>query len=505
MSVKNQHPEYTDMLNKWQRCLDVCAGQDAIHAAGTLYLPQLVDQDPVEYKNYTNRATFYNATWRTVVGLQGMLFRKPPSIVVPPTVVPMMDNVDLAGSPMHIFALEASEECLKLGRVGIFTDFPAVDDGATMADAKKRNYRPNMRICCATSIINWKTSTINNETILSLIVLKEAVDIPVDEFQDTEEIHYRVLDLFNMPGEDGSTTLVYRVRTFKVEEKAGVEVDVLLTVAYPKINGAHLDRIPFQFIGVDDANWEIDEPPLIDLVDINLSHYRSVADYEHGCHFTGLPTPVISGYTPTKEGEKFYIGSMSAWIFPNVQAKATYLEFTGAGLSALEANLTKKEGYMAILGARMLEVQRSGVESANTAAIHRGGEQSMLASVAQAISIGLTKALKTFCEFANADPKDAKIDLNRDFFPVPMDALTLTAIIAGWQNGAYSYDTMFANLKKGEIVPVDKTPEEEQAQIDANPAPIIGAPTTPGNASPKGPKTRAAPATPAPTITQLQN
>ncbi len=500
MSVNFEHPEYVANKDKWRRCTDVCAGQDAIYANGKLYLHPLKDQSSEEYDSYLTRAPFYNASWRTVVGLQGMLFRKPPKVVVPDLVVPMLENIDLQGTPAHIFALEVSEECLKIGRLGLFTDFPTIDlSSATTADALSSNLRPSMKMYKAVSIINWKTRTIDNETKLSMVVLKEAVAKSQDEFEDVDQIQYRVLDLI----ETDASLNTYRVRVFMLDEHGK---DVLVGGPFfPIVGGKNLDSIPFQFIGVDDTSWKIDEPPLIDLFDMNISHFKTTADYEHGCHFTGLPTPVITGYEPATENEKFYIGSTTAWIFRNANAKASYLEFTGQGLSSLAANLTKKEGYMAILGARMLEVQVRGVESANTAAIHRGGEQSMLASVAQAISIGFTKALKTFVAFTGADTAAVKFELNRDFFPVPMDALTITAIIAGWQNAAYSYETMFDNLQQGDVIPLDHTPESEQAAIKANPPPLLNAPTTPGNVEASSPKASATPATPAPTITQLQN
>lgn len=500
MSVKHQHPSYTSMIDKWNRCNDVCAGQDAIREAGPKYLPALADQALEEYNSYKNRTPFYNATWRTIVGLQGMIFRKPPAVTVPASVVKMLDDITLDGTPLQLFSLELAEECLKLGRVGIWVDFPVAPEGATQADAIAGNFRPSMKMYVATSIINWKTKTINNTTMLSMVVLKEIKDVPKDEFEDEEKDQYRVLDLF-----DSGMGFVYRVRIMEVRinPETGLEEDVLISTAFPRINGLALKYIPFQFMGVDDVNWCVDEPPLIDLVDMNLSHYRSTADYEHGCHFTGLPTPVVSGYqNDPANPTKFYIGSMSAWVFPNAQAKATYLEFTGQGLSALKENIDGKSSYMAVLGARMLEPQIKGVEAADTAAIHRGGEQSMLASVAQSISIGIQKALQIFCDFAGATGV-IKFELNRDFFPVPMDALTLTAIIAGWQNHAYSYETMFENLKKGEIIPVDRIADDEQAAIDANPPPILDVATTPGNRNPKASKGSAGGA--APTIKQLQD
>lgn len=504
MPVNALHPEYDKMQKKWKRAIAVCKGQDAVHEGGSEYLPRLSEQTDDEYAAYKKRTPFYNASWRTVVGLQGMLFRKPPKVKVPEGMKDMLKDVTLTGVPLHIFVLQLVEECLKLGRVGVFVDYPVAPDNATRADVIAGNFRPSMKMYKALSIINWKTKLIKNKVVLSMVVLKEVEEVAIDEFATRMEEQFRVLDLVEVDGKH-----IFRVRLFRIDANQG-ELPVGNPV-FPKLKGKNMESIPFQFIGVDDVSWKVDEPPLIDLFDMNLSHYRTTADYEHGCHFTGLPTAVISGYVPeaNEDGtkEKFCIGSMTAWVFPRPDAKASYLEFTGQGLGALRENLERKEGYMAILGARMLEVDvKGGVESANTAALHRGGEQSTLSSVAQATSMGVTLAMEIFRDYADVTGEIA-FELNRDFFPVPMDALTITAIIAGWQNGAYSYDTMFENLQKGEIIKPDQDVKGELALIEANPAPLppgkVGA--TPGNVETPGPKANNTPATPAKTITQQQN
>lgn len=517
MAVKTQHPQYTKMKCKWDRCADAASGQDRVHEMGEMYLPRLSEQDDDEYKAYKCRTLFYNATWRTIVGLQGMIFRRPPDWEVPDTVKDMMDNVDLKGASLHMFSLKAVEETLKVGRIGIFTDYPTTTEGLTLADAKRMNLRPSLSLYCAQSIINWKTRTVGNRTLLSLVVLAEEVDSQVDEFSDACVKQYRVLDLTPRAVDLGVVKDVYRVRVMTVVPDATLpngERDNLVSEAFPKINGKFLEEIPFQFVGVDDNSWEVDEPPMIDLVDVNMSHYRVSADYEHGCHFTGLPQPVISGYAKGQDSDTFNIGSSNAWIFVNPNAKATYMEFTGAGLSSLEKNLEKKEGFMAVLGARMLEAQQTGhVEAADTVTIRRGGEQSMLASVSQAISIGICSALKTFCRFANVSDEKVRFALNKDFFPVPMDSLELTAYVAAWQNQALSYDTLHRKMKRADVVDFESTVEEELKKIKANPPPVMETqtPTTPGNvkkqkgdAAAKGPKMKNSAATLAPTQTQLQ-
>lgn len=471
LPVEERHKAYDAHYVQWKRCRDVALGMDSVHAAGVEYLPKLADQTDPEYKAYKMRAGFFNASWRTIVGLQGMLFRQPPKIVVPSAVEPLLEDIDLKGTPFVLQLIEVAEEALKIGRVGLLVDFPIVskedETRMTQADAGPLNLRPTIGVYKAESIINWQSRVIDNRTVLSQVRLEENVAIRESEFKTVEEKRWRVLDL--------DATNTYRVRIFRKNDRG--EQEQVGTDVWPEMGGKNLDYIPFYFIGVDDNTWECDAPPLIDLVDLNLGHYRVSADYEHGCHFTGLPTPYIAGHR-AKENEqgvvieKFNIGSTTAWVFGDPLTKVGFLEFSGQGLEALRLNLEDKKKDMAVLGARMLEALQKQVEAADTAAIHRGGENSMLSSVAQSISIGVRRAMLTFCRWAGADvPEDdskaVEFELNRDFFPVPMDSNELNALVNSWQKGAISYESLFDNLQRREVVPKDVTAEEEQDKIEA--------------------------------------
>ncbi len=472
------------MERKWRRCRDCAAGQDAVHAAsqftqpGALagviqgaqqnYLPMLKQQKAEDYAAYVMRALFFNATWRTIAGLVGMLFRKPPMIDVPESIKHLLDDVTMSGVPLHVFLQQVSEECITVGRAGVFVDYPTAPAYGTMADAEALNLRPSINIYKAEKIINWRIGRVNNRCVVTRVVLTEdhAEQDPKDEFNEIFETRYRVLDLV-----DG----IYRVRIFKVnlrgdDEQVGGDV-------FPLMNGSPLSYIPFSFLGVDDITPSVDEPPLIDLVDVNLSHYRTTADYEHGCHWTGLAQPWIAGYQK-EDGEELSTGGGTAWIFSDSNASAGMLSLDH-DFVALSANLNRKEQQMAVLGARMLSSDKKAAEAADTAAIHRSGENSVLAGIAQTISLGCTPALKTFCEWAGADG-DVKIEINRDFFPVSITPDMLKALLAGWQAGApgFSDQSFFDNLKQSEIVPQELTLDEEKTRIDVA-APVLRGPAMP--------------------------
>jgi hypothetical protein len=210
---------------------------------------------------------------------------------------------------------------------------------------------------------------------------------------------------------------------------------------------------------------------------VNLSHYRTSADYEHGAHFCGLPTVVVTGYRPDEKASPLYIGSAKAWVFSQPDASATYLEFTGQGLGALATLKAEKEAAMAALGARMLAPDKKEAEAAETAAIHRSGEVSVLATIAQTLARAMEQALTWVAEW-NATAGDVDFKLNTDYFPMPLASADITALVGAWQQGAISKETLFYNLKRGELIPEDTTLEDEEAAIGDEPPVLANQLTT---------------------------
>lgn len=468
--VTTHHPAYDKFAPKWERCRHVVAGQDEVHKAKTAYLPRLKDQTEEDYSAYVKRAGFYNATWRTISGLLGMMFRKEPTMDVPAGIESYLDDITMSGMSFGTFCRNVADEVLEVGRVGVMVDHPPVDakpDSLTVDTATKLGLRPTMQIYTAETIINWKHRRVNNRHVLSLVVLEESVTEAEDEFTDKPKKQYRVLDLVDVKDASGNLSAAYRMRLFESKDGSDKQIGADF---YPTMSGQRLQYIPFAIVGVDGLDSAPDEPPLIDLVDLNLSHYRTNADYEHGCHFTGLPTAVVSGYQKDDPSEKLYIGSQSAWVFPDPNAKAEYLEFTGQGLGALKDMLDRKEQQMAVLGARMLAAEKKQAETATTAAIHRTGENSILSSIAIAISESMKWALGVFSQWS-AQPGKVVFEINRDFLPAMMDAATLTALMSAWQAGGISEPELFDLLQRADLIDSTKSIEDHQAEIDAAPPP----------------------------------
>jgi hypothetical protein len=436
------------------------SGQDAVHAAGIKYLPALTDQEPAEYKAYKERTSFYPATGRTWQGLIGLVFRQSPHEEAPAAAMPLLEDVTLSGIDAEAFAREIMGEIEAVGRYGVLVEYPRVtQQPGSLAEAGAMNLRPYATGYKAEAIINWRVERIGNVMKPTLVVLAEKHKT-AGMFVTTEEDQLRVLMLF-----EGQ----YVQQIWRKPEKSGDWT--LMEQIVPLRNGAALDFIPFYPFGAEENILTCQEPPLMDLVNVNLSHYRTSADLEHGAHFTGLPMLFLAGVR-VAENEKIRLGSQAAIVADQPEADGKFIEFTGQGLGALEKLLDRKEAQMAAIGARMLMPEKAAVEAAETVAMRHNGENSVLAGQANLTSQGVQDVLNTMREWAGI-PGEIAFRLSTDFLPGRMSAQDLDALVKSWQAGAISKRTLFANLQMGEIVEPGKTFEEEEAEA-AEDAPQLG-------------------------------
>ncbi len=492
MPVDTQHSEYALMRPVWDYMRAVAGGQRTVHAAGEVLLPKLSGESQENYDKRRARALFFNATWRTIEGLSGMMFRKAPVVEVSPATLPMLDDVTKSGVDFDSFARQCDTELMTVGRVGILVDYPPAPVAAgsiSVQAAERLNLRPNMAMYVAESVINWDTRWINNRTVLTLIVLAESATVrsPTDEFMKATEPRWRVLDLVEVDG-----ALVYRQRVFAKLSGADTLVE---GPTFPRMGGQLMEFIPFRVLGTEDNTPGVSDPPLLDLAYVNVSHYQTTADLEHGAHKTSLPQPWIAGIDNTLDEKgvpiknpTMYMGGGDIWTFRNPETMCGMLEYTGAGLQSLETRRESKEAQMAVLGARMLEEQKSGVEAAETAGIHRSGEQATLASLARMLSKGIKEALGWFDEWAGGSG-EVEYLINQKFFASEMSPQMLAELVAAWQQGAISKEAMFEKLQAGEIVSDERDFEDEESKIDQAPptlaAQAVAPPEDPNAPEPK--------------------
>lgn len=463
--------ELLDRREEYQLIRDVIAGAPAVRRAGARYLPALpeVPGDLVSAKernaDYARRAVFYNVTQRTLGGLIGTVFTRPPVVDVPPLLEVILKDADGSGRTIVQLAKGVVRGQLAYGRGGLLADYPNREgtEGVSLADLQSGRVRPIIRAYDVEDVINWRTVNRGGNVYLSLVVLQEMYDVEDDGFASKQDMQWRVLRL--------DANYLYTVTLYRKGDNG------FYAAGYyePRDgSGQRLTEIPFTFVGAEDNSPEVDEPPLYPLADVNIGHYRNSAEFEQSVAMLGQPTTVISGLTEEWAknvlGGKVVLGSRQAIMLPD-GGSATLLEVTPNTLAvtAMEA----KERQMVALGAKIVEqrkVQRTAAEAGQEYAT----ENSILQNVADNASAAIKWCLEWCAIFANlttieADARSKAVDfkLSTDFELSGMTPEEQKAVVASWQGGLLTFEEARDRFRRAGLATLDDAKARQDIDADA--------------------------------------
>lgn len=452
-TVETPSAAHTEAAPILRRCRAAVAGQDAVVALTTEILPRPAGMTDGEYGSYLTRSLYMNATQRTHDSLVGMVMQKPAQAEMPNALADLASYIDGRGSRLEDFARMAVSEVLEVGGWLAVVDHPERPEGViTAAQERALGLRPVVSYYPRESVLEARTGFVNGNEEFTFLKLAETWIEDVDEWTQEAREAVRVYDMA-----EGRV----RVRVYR-KTAAGW---VLYTEAFPTArNGKGLTYIPAVAFGPESNRFG--KPPLLDLIDVNLAHFRNSADMEHALHFTGLPTPYASGVAPGSL-EALTLGSSAGYVFEDANAKIQFATYGAEGLASLKQAMDDKVQMMAALGARMLSPESRAAESGEALAIRRGGENSALAKVADSVSRSIVLVLETLAEWEGITGA-ISYSLNTDYLPNRMNPQELTALMAAWQAGGLTSEELFDRMKAGGIIRDDMDYETHEAALLAD-------------------------------------
>lgn len=491
---KALHPSYTDMAPDWLKCRRVIGGRESEVKAPDfreIAIPKLDGHlDPKGakfYDSYVARADWFPAASRTAGGLYGALTHKPPSLVYEPAGLETNDRVsaflkDVTGSGQswESFLDAIEDELLRVYRGGILVDYtegPAPEGPAALVPTKDR--RPTIRWYPAEAIEDWEYRTLAGERVLVYVKLREERVTRNENDERSEEAIYRKLDVAGG---------YYRQRVFAKAKKGvkGVaegawyqEGDEIV----PRLAGKPLSRLPFVMVPQPTATAEILPPWLLPLVEKNLDHLQHSADHKNALRQAGSPQHILSGEgiaakhrdkdgTPvTVEDKKLVLGAAHIWTYPGpVQAQT--LTISAEAVAAIEAALTRCEAQLVILGARILAAERPA-ESGVAKEIDSRRDSSMLTRIATEAGEALAAALKLALLWLDQKNGTITVKPNLDFFTAKMSPDEVAMWDTLESRGFVAVSDVRRALREGELLPVDRTDEMIDDDIDKRPPPGV--------------------------------
>lgn len=454
MSEKNidyEHPDYTQNVNTWVKNRDCYKGDKAIKDKGEIYLPKLTGLSEDEYETYKQRGLFVNYVKLTADGMIGQIMRKDPTVE---GLNLDTDNIDGSGGTIYNLFRRTTKELITVGRTGLFVDYYTTD-AENVIEAELKGEKAYITSWNAEAIINWRTTVVNGENKLSLLVLKEVIlDYSQDEFEPEQKEIYKVLKL---------TEGIYTQEEYKkVQDSITGEKSFLLVSdpVTPLLNGKPLDFIPFWIVNTYGTGTEIEESSINDLCDINVSHYLNTCDNENELFWCSVKTPIFPGWDTDKP---IVIGRAQSVDGGKDSALPYILE--AKNKSAISEEMTKKEQRMSAIGSSLITGRGRYIASAETSRIQSSSETSILSHISNILSDAFTQAL-TFWSLWSGGSEDIQVSFNKDFMEETLDTKKAVELSTLVETGYLSRKAYFYNMKKGEYYPTEWTYDDEQKEIE---------------------------------------
>lgn len=501
------HPEYIYWREEWRKIRDVLAGQKEVKRKGETYLPKMKGMEKEDYADYLTRATFYNMTAQTQTGMLGQVFRKDPYVEGLPK--KFADDMRLRFSKDslgHIaFAKTVMSEQIGMGRFGVLVDAPA----AAMQEPT------SFAVGYATeNILDWRTEEVNGLYQLTRVLLREFTKNDVGRAsqqnpwigtdKDPNSPNYRMSPGQRGVGDGGNARAIATAATSRNKsayvQTAGRYTDsytyetqyrelvleqqddgswvysqylykddpcgIPFNSATPIIRGKTLDFIPFKFFGAMSNSESVERSPMLDIADLNLSHYRTYAELEYGRLYTALPIYFAPGGQADGIAE-YHIGPNKVWECPSGE-KPGILEYTGSGLKTLETALSTKEDQIASIGGRMLPGLKSVSESNNQTILREANEQSVLLNCILAASDGMAEVVRWWLMFRDVALEQSvglTYQINQEFLSTPVGAREIRAIQMLWIDGLITAEIFYHYLRRAEVIPAAVTFEDFETSL----------------------------------------
>lgn len=448
MSVDTRHPDYTSAREKeWRLMRDAFDGESAIKARSTEYLPAPPGWAEYEHREamydaYINRARFPEITSGTIRGISGVLHSQEWHKQIPPAMEFIWERATSDGQPLEVFERRITTELLTTGRYAVLADAPDVGGNPYMAGF------------AAESLTNWDVAR-------NFYVLQEQVNRR-DGF-DWENIKLsRVLEL----DEAG----LYRQSIY--------EDGQLVETFEPRAQGgARLDYIPLTVGGAMDMDLKPDVPPLIGVARAALAYCQEYADYRMALFMAYQATLFVynASEPPTTVGSGMVVALSSAEIGKDVRAE--YVTPPASAIEAHERAMDREQASAVRSGAAMFDnAGTPGQESGEARRLRFSAETATIRSIANASAAILEGALRDIGRMIGlGDGEIAEIVVAPpdNLLEGRMAGADITALVNAWERGAFGFETLYENLQRGRIASIERTAEEEQALIDALPAPRL--------------------------------
>ncbi len=420
------------MMPDWAVMAAVTRGTNYLRDLSETYLPQEPREDEDAYQTRVDRSVLSPYTSRLIETAAGAILRKPIHIEGDQYWLDLAQNIDGLGSNINEYARRALVSSLTYGHSAILVDYPAAAAVLNLAEERALGRRPYFVHVDAPQIWGWRKEPVTNRLLQVRI---HDYDVrPLNDFGEEQVEEMRVI----YPGRYDLYTL-------------GQDV-----VEFTSSGGYSLTEIPLVPIYSNRRGLLISQPPLLDIANLNITHYQRQADLIHALHIAAMPTLVLEGWDDTTGSATMGVNYAIAMQPGN---KAYYVQADATSFDAQMAELESLASQMSTLGVTKLFGQKFVAESAEAKRIDQAQSNSVLSIISQELESALNQAFAFAAEYVGMEPPEITIDRDFDYYRlIGQDVAVLSQLNAA---GKISDAMLLEILRRGEVLPDNINIEDE--------------------------------------------
>ena len=474
--VNTPSQAYLDNIDKWKLNRLIESSDITIQENWEqhLFYPRKWDESQLaktQQKAFIDGSLLHPALRRTISGSLGLVFRKPMEVVLDAKLSYLEDNVNGNGDSLVQLTHDTTYEAQLQGYGLLLADYADVtqleeESGRKLSVGEKRdlNARATIQLYKAESILNVYLKRIGSVTVVDQIVLSEFYeDREGQQFGSTTKEQWRVLRL-NHEG-------YYEQQIYRQDSD---KESMLLVSSYePRdATGNRQTKIPASFFGAESNKYIPGASPSYDLARMNAKHleYSAMRGESIRQLAPTLFADMGQGFDQDTFDEEYpegmILGGFNAYI-TGVGGKATILQANPNDAASTE--MAHLEELMVQAGALVITPNTSNV-SAETSIIQRSTDSSILGMIVRNVEEAINEQLNYVSEYEGAAPDSSLVDINRDFFDLPMTAQDRAAWSQDMMTGTVSVEEYRIALNKAGHLPDSAMESNDEiiASIESN-------------------------------------
>ena len=429
----------------WPMLHSLLAGTAGMRAAGQLFLPQEDKEEDAKYNVRLNRAHLYNMLETALDRLVSKPFARPVVIEddqiakLDSRIQPLLYNTDGVGTSLTQFAKEIFRKGLEYGLTHVLVDFPATAGGQTFDDETNGGVRPHLIRIDPPNMLGWRTRSVGSAVMLDEIRFREIVSRPDGMYGESEIEQVRVMR------SDGTWEVWER------EDNRGT---------WTETGGTNLGDAPHTYPGVplhtfytNRTRFMEGEPPLKNLMEINVAHWQTNADVRNALKMVLAAIFYAFGFDDKELQEMVFGGNMFIRTDRSAsEAEVGFAEHTGQGLGAGHKELDRLEQQGETLSAQPF-TDRSAKSTATGKAIDEGRANTDAQSWITDCEETLEAALETASIWMSAEhPEDLSVDIFSDFSIGVIGRDDSVTLQAARKSGDIDQKTLLEEYKRRNIL-----------------------------------------------------